>query len=223
MLAGGPIKKPAQYAGLAPEDRNARPIPQNALIVEYGGLANNPMISPIGSRAGAGPTKAAATKVPIVAGPKAGPTTGILATGKSGWDDTSLLGKRTTLGNIMGGKGGGGSSFTPPPQNDGMDQEMLAQLFQGMMGMMGGMMEGFTGQLTALSQQMQQSMTAMPEVQKAPDIDWSEKMQQLQSKSKADFALDAARKKGISNSTYTSPLLDDEEADTTHVSLVAGR
>ena len=123
----------------------------------------------------------------------------------------------------MGGKSGGGSSFTPPPQNDGMDQEMLAQMFQGMMGMMGGMMEGFTGQLTALSQQMQQSMTAMPEVQKAPDIDWSEKMQQLQSKSKADFALDAARKKGISNSTYTSPLLDDEEADTTHVSLVAGR
>ena len=123
----------------------------------------------------------------------------------------------------MGGKGDGGSSFTPPPQNDGMDQEMLAQMFQGMMGMMGGMMEGFTGQLTALSQQMQQSMTAMPEVQKAPDIDWSEKMQQLQSKSKADFALDAARKKGISNSTYTSPLLDDEEADTTHVSLVAGR
>ena len=122
----------------------------------------------------------------------------------------------------MGGKGGG-SSFTPPPQDDGVDQEMLAQMFQGMMGMMGGMMEGFTGQLTALSQQMQQSMTAMPEIQKAPDIDWSEKMQQLQSKSKADFALDAARKKGISNSTYTSPLLDDEDADTTHVSLVAGR
>lgn len=123
----------------------------------------------------------------------------------------------------MGGKGGGGSSFTPPTQNDGMDQEMLAQLFQGMMGMMGGMMEGFTGQLTALSQQMQQNMTPIPEPVKAPDIDWSEKMQQLQSKSKADFALDAARKKGISNSTYTSPLLDDEEADTTHVSLVAGR
>lgn len=123
----------------------------------------------------------------------------------------------------MGGKGGGGSSFTPPPQDDGVDQEMLAQMFQGMMGMMGGMMEGFTGQLTALSQQMQQSMIAMPEVQKAPDIDWSEKMQQLQAKSKADFALEAARKKGISNSTYTSPLLDDEDADTTHVSLVAGR
>lgn len=98
MLAGGPIKKPAQYKGLAPEDRNARPIPQNALIVEYGGLANNPMLSPIGSRGVAGANKAAATKVPIVAGPKAGPTTGILATGKSGWDDTSLLGKRTTLG-----------------------------------------------------------------------------------------------------------------------------
>ena len=124
----------------------------------------------------------------------------------------------------MGGKGGGGgSSYTPRVRDDGMDQEMLAQMFQGMMGMMGGMMEGFTGQLTALSQQMQQSMTAMPEVQKAPDIDWSEKMQQLQAKSKADFALEAARKKGISNSTYTSPLLDDEEADTTHVSLVAGR
>ena len=123
----------------------------------------------------------------------------------------------------MGGKDGGGSSFTPPPQNDGMDQEMLAQLFQGMMGMMGGMMEGFTGQLTALSQQMQENMTPIPEPVKAPDIDWSEKMQQLQSKSKADFALDVARKKGISNSTYTSPLLDDEEADTTHVSLVAGR
>ena len=122
----------------------------------------------------------------------------------------------------MGGKGGG-SSFTPPPQNDGMDQEMLAQMFQGMMGMMSGMMEGFTGQLTALSQQMQENMTPIPEPVKAPDIDWSEKMQQLQSKAKADFALDAARRKGISNSTYTSPLLDDEEADTTHVSLVAGR
>lgn len=98
MLAGGPIKKPAQYAGLAPEDRNARPIPQNALVVEYGGLANNPMISPVGSRGVAGANKTAATKAPIVAGPKAGPTTGVLATGKSGWDDTSLLGKRTTLG-----------------------------------------------------------------------------------------------------------------------------
>ena len=98
MLAGGPIKKPAQYAGLAPEDRNARPIPQNAIIVEYGGAANNPSIFTAGSRAAAGPNKAAATKTPIVAGPKTGPTTGILATGKSGWDDTSLLGKRTTLG-----------------------------------------------------------------------------------------------------------------------------
>ena len=98
MLAGGPIKEPAQYAGLAPEDRNARPIPQNAIIVEYGGAANNPSIFTAGSRAAAGPNKAAATKTPIVAGSKAGPTTGILATGKSGWDDTSLLGKRTTLG-----------------------------------------------------------------------------------------------------------------------------
>ena len=123
----------------------------------------------------------------------------------------------------MGGKGGGGSSYTPKVRDDGMDQEMLAQMFQGMMGMMSGMMEGFTGQLTALSQQMQENMTPIPEPVKAPDIDWSEKMQQLQSKSKADFALDAARKKGISNSTYTSPLLDDEEADTMHVSLVAGR
>ena len=98
MLAGGPIKKPAQYAGLAPEDRNARPIPQNAIIVEYGGAANNPSIFTAGSRAVAGANKTAATKVPIVAGPKAGPTIGVLATGKSGWDDTSLLGKRTTLG-----------------------------------------------------------------------------------------------------------------------------
>ena len=98
MLAGGPIKEPAQYAGLAPEDRNARPIPQNAIIVEYGGAANNPNIFTAGSRAAAGPNKAAAIKTPIVAGPKIGPTTGILATGKSGWDDTSLLGKRTTLG-----------------------------------------------------------------------------------------------------------------------------
>lgn len=117
MLAGGPIKSPVQYAGLAPEDRNARPIPQNALIVEYGGLANNPMISPIGSRGVAGANKTAATTSPV--GPVAAgavkpsapiaaggrpiastgkPTTGILATGKSGWDDTSLLGKRTTLG-----------------------------------------------------------------------------------------------------------------------------
>ena len=98
MLAGGPIKEPAQYVGLAPEDRNARPIPQNAIIVEYGGVSNNPNIFTAGSRAAAGPNKDAATKTPIVAGPKAGPTTGILATGKSGWDDTSLLGKRTTLG-----------------------------------------------------------------------------------------------------------------------------
>ena len=123
----------------------------------------------------------------------------------------------------MGGKGGGGSSYVPKERDDGMDQETMVQLFQGMMGMMSGMMEGFTGQLTALSQQMQENMTPIPEPVTAPDIDWSEKMQQLQAKSKADFALEAARKKGISNSTYTSPLLDDEEADTTYVSLVAGR
>lgn len=99
MTAGGPIKKNAgNYAGLAPEDRNARPIPQNALIVEYGGAINNPSIFTAGSRAAAGPNKAAAAKTPIVAGPKVGPTTGILATGKTNDDDISLLGKRTTLG-----------------------------------------------------------------------------------------------------------------------------
>ena len=117
MLAGGPIKSPVQYAGLAPEDRDARPIPQNALVVEYGGAVNNPSIFTAGSRAVAGPNKTAATtstvgpvaagaakpSTPIAAGtrpmsPAGKPTVGILATGKSGWDDTSLLGNRTTLG-----------------------------------------------------------------------------------------------------------------------------
>lgn len=98
MTAGGPIKRPVRYDGLAPEDRNARPVPENALIVEYGGAINNPSIFTAGSRAAASTNKAAATKTPIVAGPKAGPTTGILATGKTNDDDISLLGKRTTLG-----------------------------------------------------------------------------------------------------------------------------
>ena len=120
-------------------------------------------------------------------------------------------------------KKGGGSSYTPQVRNDGIDQDMLVQMFQGMAGMMSGMMESFSGQITALTQQMQQQMTAMPEINKAPEVDWTNKLSELNAKTKADYALETARKKGIANSVYTSPLLDSEDAETTYTSLVAGR
>lgn len=122
----------------------------------------------------------------------------------------------------MGGKGKS-QSWTPPAETPQYDASAIAGAMEGMMGMMGGMMESYSQQISTMQESMLSQMENMgtPEVVAPPPIDWTEKQQQLAAKVKADYSLDQTRRKGIADSIHTSPLLDDEDAETTNVSLVA--
>ena len=128
----------------------------------------------------------------------------------------------------------GGSSSPPPmPDYSGMMQQQTT-MFQEMMGGMMSMMEGIMASMPDMTEymsSMQESMLLdmpdtpalldMPTVERGPDIDWTEKQNQLASKARADFNLDAARRKGVTDTIHTSPLLDEEEANTSG-SIIAG-
>ena len=62
----------------------------------------------------------------------------------------------------------------------------------------------------------------IPPVYTAPEIDWTEKTEQLAQAMKADASLDRARKVGRTATYITSPLLGEEEVETTSPSLLAG-
>jgi len=79
-----------------------------------------------------------------------------------------------------------------------------------MLGAMMQMMEGMNQQ-SATSTPTPPQMPQIPEVIRTPDVDWTEKLGQLTSKSKADYALDRARKVGRTDTIHTSPLLDEDE------------
>ena len=65
------------------------------------------------------------------------------------------------------------------------------------------------------------SQPILPEVYREPEIDWTEKNKTLAAKMKADYKTDQANKKGRSQTTHTSPLLDEEEA-TVGGSIITG-
>lgn len=98
----------------------------------------------------------------------------------------------------------------PPAMMPMPDQSENNAMMQQMMAMMGGMM-GNMPQAPQLPQ--------TPQIQREPVTNWADKNKQLLAKSKADYNVDKARRKGRTSTILTSPLADD--TDTTTSSLVA--
>lgn len=112
----------------------------------------------------------------------------------------------------MGGKG---KSSTPPPPDtvEPPDQNMDA-----LIAMMGQML---TLQAQQLAQPPEPPMPPiLPPIDSGPDVDWTEQNRELAAKARADYNVEEARRKGTLDTILTSPLLDDEEAQTT--SILAG-
>jgi len=103
---------------------------------------------------------------------------------------------------------GKGSAPSPPPAatipSDNTDAKLQEQMMQAMMMMSAG------GGIPAAP-----AIPAMPAISKPLDIDWSEKTEQLSEKMKADYHLNQLRRHGMAQSVHTSPLVDEEEPDTT--------
>jgi hypothetical protein len=118
----------------------------------------------------------------------------------------------------MGGKDSGSSSSDfYASQNDDSDMQDMAML-EAMMGMMSGMTEAMATMATQVPE--------MPEPAPAPQlattepIDWAEKMSTLNAKTRADYANTVDNKKGRTDTIHTSPLLDEDETNTTSQTLI---
>ena len=98
----------------------------------------------------------------------------------------------------------------PPAQSGGSGEEDM----MGMMMMM-QMMEGMNQQQNQWQPPPLPQMPDAPEVTRSQNIDWAEKQSQLSSKTKAQSALDAQRRKGRLGTIHTSPLLDEDPETTT--------
>lgn len=59
-----------------------------------------------------------------------------------------------------------------------------------------------------------------PPVERTPVIDWGTKNAELLAKSRADYKVNQARRKGRKDTVLTSPLLDSETTDTTSSLLI---
>ena len=70
------------------------------------------------------------------------------------------------------------------------------------------------------SAMMQPTVYEAPEVVKAKSIDWTEKQDQLRSRTKADYTAQRTKAKGRADTVLTGSLLDEEGAETT--SILAG-
>jgi len=113
------------------------------------------------------------------------------------------------------GKKSGGSQSSPPP----VDQTTPPVDFTAMEAMMDAMLQMQNNMLMSQATEMP-PLPQMPVINDSPDIDWTEKNRELAARSRADFDVDEARRKGRTDTILTSPLLDDEEAETT--SLLVG-
>ena len=98
----------------------------------------------------------------------------------------------------MGG-GKGGSTQAPPPPSMAPAKENQEEIMMMMMSMMGSMAQPQTPELPP-----------MPSLYTGPDVDWTEKNEELANKAKADYMSDAANKKGRKGTVLSSPLLDDD-------------
>lgn len=113
------------------------------------------------------------------------------------------------MGDIFGK---GSDTPSPPPQvSTGSDSESMAMIME----MMQSGMFSMPG-IPAMPQ-----MPAMPEIERTPEIDWAEKQETLATSMSAKNATSNARKHGRTDTIHTSPLLDEEEPNTTE-SILTG-
>jgi len=108
----------------------------------------------------------------------------------------------------MGGKGDKSSSTPVVQRADTSETDSQMAMYAMMLSQMAANNQ-------AQMQQTQMPSIQMPVVQKADDVDWTEKTKQLKSKMSADYNLKQNRRKTVTDTIHTSPLLDDETAPTT--------
>lgn len=135
----------------------------------------------------------------------------------------------------MGGKGE--DKYTPVPTNTqapSMDMDMMMGMMGGYMDQMMNFMSEQQASMSEIMNQQNQSMQSLaqmdftsnsnmlPAIQQPLDIDWTEQQAQLASKMKADYNIDQTRRKSRQDTVLTSPLLDEEDAETT-TSLLEGK
>ncbi len=97
----------------------------------------------------------------------------------------------------------------PMPANTGMDTEMMMMMMQ----MMGSMQQPQMPEMP--------EMPEAPEIERTPEVDWTEKQAQLAESMVTKFASQASRKHGRLDTIHTSPLLEDEEPNTTESILTS--
>jgi hypothetical protein len=116
----------------------------------------------------------------------------------------------------MGGKGGGSQPVytTPTSVNTTSVNSNLDSALSGMTSANALL----TQQLMA--QQQQTIASKMPDVTEAPKVDWASESEKLAAKVKTSSALEQAKKVGRTQTIISSPLLDDESAQTTFSSLI---
>jgi hypothetical protein len=104
----------------------------------------------------------------------------------------------------------------PSPPPSGMEEQSSGM--EDMMMMM-AMMQMLSSGTENVAQQMPQAPTPLqvPDLTRTEDIDWTEKMEQLTSQASAGYTLGQAKKHGVLDTVHTSPLLDDEEINTTSI------
>ena len=114
----------------------------------------------------------------------------------------------------MGGKSQPTQAPPPPTVGDtsqpSVDTEMMGQLMQ--------MMAAQAAASAAMAAMPQ--VPEVPPVYTSPEIDWTEQIDQLNSKVRSDEALDRARKKSVADTVHTGSLLDDSEPSTTKKSIL---
>lgn len=86
--------------------------------------------------------------------------------------------------------------------------------------MMNMMMQSMMMMSAAASAPAPPAMPALPAIAETLDIDWTERIAGLSQKMKADYGVERARRHGRQATVLSSPLLDEESADTTQSVLV---
>ncbi len=92
-------------------------------------------------------------------------------------------------------------------------------------------MEQYTASMTAAMNAMMQQMVALsaastinslPDIDMPDSIDWTTAQEGLESKARMDETINASKKVGRTATVLSSPLLDEDDAETTR-SLLAGK
>lgn len=122
--------------------------------------------------------------------------------------------------------GKSGNTPAPPIQQTSYTMEegygATSAMLSQMMSQMNNAMMGYNQAMMSMQDTMRQSLIDdTPEVYKPPEVDWDAAKAELDARAKAQYDLDAAKRINFGTSVHSSPLLDDEEADTTNQSLIA--